>query len=348
MSEPFLGEIRMMAFNFAPNGWSQCGGHILPIAQNQSLYSLLGTTYGGDGETTFGLPDLRGRAPIHFGSRDEEAIALGEKGGAESHTLTTAEMAAHSHGAQARAAAADVGAPPGNAWAAQTTNAYAATPPDGALHSGAITSTGGGQSHTNIQPYLTLNFCIALQGLFPSSEDTSPDADRTLGEIRMFAGNFAPYGYAFCNGQLLPLSQNTALFSLLGTTYGGDGRTTFALPDLRTRAPIHWGTGPGLGTYNRGAAGGAATVTLQSSQLPQHSHTAVAANATGTQTSPVGHTWGQGVGRTPPRLYSSAGPDTGMHADAIGQTGGGQPHNNRQPYQAINFIIALTGTYLSG
>ncbi|MFY1113097.1 MAG: tail fiber protein, partial [Methanosarcinaceae archaeon] len=130
------------------------------------------------------------------------------------------------------------------------------------------TYTGGSQPFDNRQPYLGVNYIIALVGVFPSRS-----SEPFIGEIRMFAGNFAPRGWAFCDGQLLPISQNTALFSILGTTYGGDGRTTFGLPDLRGRVPVHAGSGPGLSTVRLGDTGGAETVTLSQAQMPSHNHT---------------------------------------------------------------------------
>ncbi len=166
MSEPFLAEIRIVGFNFAPRGWAFCDGQILPINQNQSLYSLLGTTYGGDGKTSFALPDLRGRTPIHEG----DGHTLGQKGGAETVALTAAEIAAHTHTVKASSSPGDNTSPTNNVLAAVATDLYrnpeAAT--NTALRSGTVTNAGGGQGHDNMQPYLTLAFCIALQGLFPS------------------------------------------------------------------------------------------------------------------------------------------------------------------------------------
>lgn len=168
MSEPFLAEIRMVGFNFAPRGWAFCDGQILPINQNQSLYSLLGTTYGGDGRTSFALPDLRSRTPVHV----DDGISLGQKGGAETVTLTVAEMASHSHVWNASAAIANRFAPTNlNLIATQSPNGGifadpSATPAQ--MNSDTVTFAGGGQAHDNMQPYLTVNFCIALRGLFPS------------------------------------------------------------------------------------------------------------------------------------------------------------------------------------
>jgi microcystin-dependent protein len=167
MSEPFLAEVRMVGFNFAPRGWALCDGQILPINQNQSLYSLLGTTYGGDGRTSFALPDLRGRAPIHVGASNGNSHQLGSKSGAENETLSAPQMPQHTHAASASNNDATTVAATG-AVLARALNVYASTGALVELRSGTVANTGGGQAHDNMQPVLALNFCIALQGLFPS------------------------------------------------------------------------------------------------------------------------------------------------------------------------------------
>ena len=171
MSEPFLAEVRIMGFNFAPRGWALCDGQILPINQNQSLYSLLGTTYGGDGRTSFALPDLRGRTPIHVGrSNGGESHTLGQKSGEETHTLSAAEMPNHDHTAKASTTNADQNNPDGHILA-QALNFYVPTatnPTQQEISQATVTNVGGSQAHDNMQPYLALNYCIALQGLFPS------------------------------------------------------------------------------------------------------------------------------------------------------------------------------------
>lgn len=166
-----------------------------------------------------------------------------------------------------------------------------------------------------------------------------------VGEIRMFAGNFAPRGWAFCDGQLLAVSQNDALFSLLGTIYGGDGRTTFGLPDLRGRIPIHAGTGPGLSPRRLGAKLGSEKVTLTVNQLPSHTHVIQASNDVANELTPADT-------RTPAQagtadLYQSAAPVVNMSTAAVSTLGGSRSHTNLMPFLCINFIIALFGIYPS-
>lgn len=167
MAEPFLSEIRMMSFNFPPKGWAMCNGQLLPINQNQGLFSLLGTNFGGDGRVNFGLPDLRGRTPIHFGN----GHTLSEKGGEQAHTLSIAEIPRHIHLLQAKTDPVNTNIP-------NTTNYLGQTAPNlvysgqsqnfTAMNAGSLSNIGGSQSHINMQPFLTLNFCVALQGIFPS------------------------------------------------------------------------------------------------------------------------------------------------------------------------------------
>ena len=169
-------------------------------------------------------------------------------------------------------------------------------------------------------------------------------ADPFVAEIRIFPFNFAPKGWAFCNGQLLPLSQNTALFSLLGTTYGGNGKSNFALPDLEGRAPMHPGQGPGLSLHDLGETGGSETVTLLESEIPAHAHTVLANTTPANLAAP-----------SPDRSYARTQPGTSYKAtnqnltnfalEAVAPTGGDQPHNNMQPYLTLNFCIALQGVF---
>ena len=163
MAEPFLSEIRIMSFNFAPKGWAMANGQTMPINQNQALYSLLGTTFGGNGQTTFNLPDFRGNIPIHAGA----GHTLGEKGGSETVTITTQTLPQHVHAFQASNANANVLDPAGAVLAA-VNNAYGAPANLTTLNALSVTNTGGSQAHTNMQPFMALTFCIALQGIFPS------------------------------------------------------------------------------------------------------------------------------------------------------------------------------------
>jgi len=165
-----------------------------------------------------------------------------------------------------------------------------------------------------------------------------------VGEIRMFGGNFAPVGWDFCEGQLLPISEFETLFNLIGTTYGGDGQSTFALPDLRGRFPMHQGSN-GAGSHVIGEIGGVEFVTLNANQLPAHNHVAVCASGGGNVASPAGAYWSTDPqGNT--AAYNEAG-GSAMAAGALGSTGGGQPHDNRQTYLAISFIISLFGVFPS-
>ena len=162
MAQPFLAEIRIFSFGFAPKGWAMCNGQLLPINQNQALFSLLGTTYGGDGRTTFALPNLQGRVPVHVGN----GILLGQSGGESAHTLSTSEMPAHTHLPAGSSTPANLGVPTGNVWA--TGNAAYNPTANTTMNPASIQPVGSSQPHENLSPYLTLNFCIALQGIFPS------------------------------------------------------------------------------------------------------------------------------------------------------------------------------------
>ncbi len=163
MSEPYLGEIKIFSFGFAPKGWAECNGQLLPINQNQALFSILGTTYGGDGQQTFALPNLQERVPIHTGN----GISLGERGGEQAHTLNISELPAHTHAPVGSPNSASTGNPTGNLWASTSSGSYSSTP-NTSMNPASIVAAGSSQPHDNMSPYLVLNFCIALQGIFPS------------------------------------------------------------------------------------------------------------------------------------------------------------------------------------
>ena len=166
MAEPFLSEIRMMSFGFAPKGWALCDGQLLPINQNQALFSLLGTTFGGDGRVNFALPDLRGRLPIHMGG----SHTLGERGGEQAHTLSISEIPTHVHSLRGSTTQASTVSPDVNTVVSASTpqSVYGDAAGLTAMAPNAIGNTGGSQAHLNMQPFLVINFCIALQGIFPS------------------------------------------------------------------------------------------------------------------------------------------------------------------------------------
>ncbi|WP_417746389.1 tail fiber protein [Rosistilla oblonga] len=219
---PYIGEIKLFAGNFAPEGYAFANGQLLAISSNTALFSILGTTYGGDGETTFALPDLRGR--IAVGAGDGPGLSryvLGQSGGAESVTLSNSNLPTHSH----------------------------------TLYDGSATTSIGSRAEVNnLQPYLAINYMVRRVGAF-----------QDIGEIGMFAGNFAPPGWELAEGQLLAISRDSALFTALGTTYGGDGRTTFALPDLRGRVAVSESTSKLMGAR----FGGETNVLLK---VPEHAH----------------------------------------------------------------------------
>ncbi len=165
MADGFLGEIRIMAFGFVPSGWAICDGRLLSINQNQALYSLLGTTYGGNGSTTFGLPDLRGKVPVHFNASHPQGQTAGEK----QHALTVQEMPSHTHTAYGSGSTANLKSASGNLLAASASNPYSSTQ-DVSMHAQAISATGNNQGHENMSPYLAVNYVIALVGIYPSRD----------------------------------------------------------------------------------------------------------------------------------------------------------------------------------
>ena len=162
MSTPYLGEIRIFSISYAPAGWAQCNGQLLPINQNTALFSVLGTTYGGNGTTTFALPNMQGRLPLHFG----KGIVQGQNGGEAAHTLIIPEIPLHTHGVNGSTSNASAGSPAGNLWA-EGNGAYNASAST-AMNPAGLAGTGGNQPHENRSPYLTVNFCIATEGIFPS------------------------------------------------------------------------------------------------------------------------------------------------------------------------------------
>ena len=251
--EPYLGEITWIAHNDVPSGWRVADGSLLPISNNQSLFSILGATYGGNGRSDFALPDLRGRVAVGEGNGPGIANhSLGQRYGTTEETLSVAQTPSHAHGL-----------------------------PD---NLGQTASVGGGNPQSNLQPSLALTHIIALEGTYPSENLAAATGDEErlaaigsgvepyYASVSMFAGNFSPRNYASTDGQILSISQNAALFSLLGTKYGGDGRSTYGLPDLRGRTTVGVGQGAGLTDRDLGDRYGAESSFLGTNNLPSHTH----------------------------------------------------------------------------
>lgn len=353
----YVGQVALYAFNFAPRGWAPCQGQLMPLSQNIPLFEVLGDTYGGNGQTTFALPDLPG---VIVGAGQGPGLSqydVGQTGGDPAVTLLPNELPRHGHSFVAVTDKATSANPTNGElarpWIAaekidNVVSLYSPNPASArtALSPQSIGSTGGGQPHNNMQPYLTLNYCIALTGTMPPRGGSSPPVwSSFMGEIGIFSFGFAPANWVPCAGQLLPIPQNQALYALLGTLYGGDGIRTFALPDLRGRVPT--GLGPNSSVGQRG---GEEHHALSVSEIPAHSH-ALMADATTTKTgnqpssaTVLGQSSGESVPDNTPytaNLYSTSGPNAGLNAAAITDAGGGQPHQNMMPSLALNYCINI-------
>jgi microcystin-dependent protein len=338
----YAGELRMVGFNFAPEGWALCTGQLMAISDGQALFDLIGTTYGGDGQGTFGLPDLQGRIAIGSGQGPGlSQRALGAFGGEEAVMLTVPQMPAHSHAFLASTDTASSDAPEGQVLASELAfELYLEADPSIPLSPGSITLSGASQPHTNLQPYLVVNYIISLGGA-PPSEPAPEGAQPFVAEIRAFPWSFVPQGWAPCKGQLMSIAQNPMLFQLLGTWFGGDGRTTFALPNLVGQAAVGAGQGAGRSSYWIGESGGDQTVTLLGSESPSHGHRLLAAPGSGDLTSPAA--LAQPESGSP--YMADQTPAAMLAAAAVSTAGGSAPHNNMQPYLALNYAVALTGVF---
>ena len=302
----------MFAGNFAPSGWALCDGQQVDISSYPDLYAAIGTTYGG-AKSAFNLPDMRGRVPVHRGS----GFSIGEAGGSELGDVQSGNMPSHDH-----TSAATTGTV---LTASGTSVALVADPRPITTFAaeGFASAAGGDNAHSNMQPFLSLHFIIALSG---SAEAVSHE-DPLIGEVRIFAGRSVPAGWKRCDGQQIDINDNPALFAALGTLYGGDGLQTFAVPDLRERVAVHAGQGDGLTLRRLGEAGGSAEATLKASQLPYHTHQVTTSGTSGTLLVSDASSW---PGWSP----LAAGPD------AVSAEAG---HNNMQPYLVLNYLIATRG-----
>lgn len=340
---PFLSELRIFSSEIVPKGWAACNGQLLPISQFIALYSVIGTTFGGDGRSNFALPNLIARVPLHR----RFDLPMGSTGGEETHTLTIAEIPNHTHQAIAGNFLPDRSTPENNFWTVNPAfNPYGSQLNNPPMASGALQTVGQDHPHDNMAPFLVLNICIALEGIFPTPGDKNNISDPWTSEIRMFTTNLIPYYWNACDGQDLPVASNLELFSLIGTMYGGNGATSFRLPNLQAAAPLMAGQGNGLSPYDFGEKGGAATVTLTENEIPQHTHAAMAKES-GDEGEPENRVWANPGSQLPlPNFYSSdlhTDPKN-MNAAAIGKTGGSGAHNNMMPYGVLTFCITTFGT----
>jgi len=338
MADSFVGEIRMMAFPDQPVGWLHCDGGAL--LGDEALALLIGGTYSGD-DANPRAPDLQARVPIHR----SDLRPVGRAGGEETHVLSPAELPPHTHAAMAAPVPGDDPSPANHHWGVQSAGLAYAAIPDTSLRPDAVGTAGTGAPHDNMPPYLPLNCCVGLAGVFPTTMDQEPISEPFIGEVRLFASSFAPQGWAICDGTLLDRNeQNEVLFLVLGNRFGGDGVTTFALPDLRGRAILEAGAGPGLTPRTVGELGGADSVVLSAPNLPAHTHEVrVRANGGGAS-SPENNLFGASQARALSAGYSSVPATAPMSPAAVGSSGGGQPHENMPPYLPVTFCISLGGT----
>ena len=353
----YLGQISIFGFTFEPRDFAFCQGQLLAIRQNAALFSILGNTYGGDGVSAFALPNLPG-IPIGAGrGPGRSAYQLGASGGEAALTLMPSQLPAHNHSFNAVTDQASSASPEGNQLArasraqGRTENAgifYSSNPGNAntALAPGTIGPDGSGQSHNNMQPYLVLNFCVSLRGILPPHEGGPAPTTPFLGELSICAFGFPPPNWALCDGRLMPIRQHQALYSLLGTVYGGNGSTTFALPDLRGRVPLGF-----AGNNSMGARGGEEAHVLSGAEMPSHGHAlmADAISTTGISNTPsVARVLGQSSGAVLPdrtrftaNLYGTGASNAALGRASVGVAGGGQAHENRMPSLALSFCINI-------
>lgn len=331
----YISDIKLLPYNRVPKNWAACDGRLLIKDQNVLLFTKIGNTYGGDGAHNFRLPDLRERVVIGSGNQYTAFIP----GGENSHTLTTAEIPAHGHPAVASSNGTDAASPEGNFWPADA--GYVSTK-NASMSPQSVGTQGAGQPHDNMSPALALNYCICSYGAYFTDLDEIEDY---FGSIRAFCTPVRDSRkWVRCDGRLMSIGTHSDLYNVLGNRYGGDGDKTFALPNLIGRAAVSHGDAPGLTHYKTGETAGQDRVTLTTEQLPKHSH-AAQAKLTADSQRPENKVWASEAGKRPPvDSYSSKpGSPTVMHGAAIGETGGGQPHNNMMAYQAFNFMICIDG-----
>ena len=350
--DPMIGEIRIFADNFAPMNWAFCDGTLYSISQYSACYTYIGTTYGGDGQTTFAVPDLRNKLAVGMGQGTGLSnYTIGQQGGSNTVTYGVANLPAHTHTVTINASqnTSDKDTPVGNYPGITSGNTYSTTSNANmgisSLSIGNLSNAGGSQSQNNMQPYTGINYIICMEGLYGSTSGES-----FLGEVKLTASSQVPNNWVPCNGQILQINQYQALYSLLGTTYGGNGTTNFALPDLRGRVPISRGTSTTGSFYTLGQIGGTEGETLTIAQMAAHAHMGSAT---------LGVYSGIGNSNTPEGNYPAINPQRGNEfsstatstsALSIGVTdaaGAGVPIDNRQSYNTIQYIICISGIFPS-
>jgi microcystin-dependent protein len=336
MSQSYVGECRMFAGDFAPEGWAFCDGRLLPIADYDTLYKLIGTAYGGDGEVTFALPDLQGRVPMHHGN----GFNLAETGGVESVTLRVSELAAHHHQLFGSSGNGNTNLLQGQVLSANPTQVYNALRPfpNAAMDPRSIALAGGDDPHDNLQPYVVLSWIVSLVG---GNREESIGPEAFLSELRCVSFSSAASGWLMCNGQLLAINEHKTLYSLLGTTYGGDGRVTFGLPNLQGRAPMHMSE-----VHTLGEVGGEYTHTLSVAELPKHVHALQGIAATSGKTTAAGHMLANTSGGL--AIYGPPNSLAPMFPGDVSNNGGNRAHANQSPFLVMTWIIASVGRYPGG
>lgn len=345
MPDAYVGEIRMFAGDYAPVGWVPCDGQELPVQGNERLAELLSASFPGSSPDVFKVPDLRGRVPVGAGgSAEGTKFTVGEMGGEESVKLTAKEMPTHRHRARAQSTGPQLNTALGNVWADRSGAAtYAAPPADRSMDRSTIESTGGTGAHENMMPYLALTFIMSTEGPMPTVSSGRTAVPAMLGEVRLFAVDTVPAGWVQCDGQLLDIADHQALFSLIGTSFGGDGQRTFAVPDMRGRVALQLPAG-----REAGKRGGSERHTLALSELPAHTHivkgSATVSGAAPASAFPSKKVWGPVAGTTAIKPFG-ANPDVFLHRDAITDVGDGASHNNMQPYLTVAFCLNVRGIY---
>ncbi len=345
--DPYMGEIRMMASDRAPVGWVTCDGQTLAKGDHPRLFEKMGTAFGGDGPS-FKLPDLRGRAPMQVG----RAHPLGRAGGSEKVELEATHLPSHGHGVNAttnEASSQNVAGHVPAVLGGTGKDAYGTDEPLRGIRADTVSGTGGDEPHENMQPFVCLNFVMALEGDWPDPGPQPvppPTEDPFVGEVRLWAagGDFYESHFLPCDGRELPIQHNTALYAVLGDRFGPARPGSFRLPLLADRVAIHAGRGPGLTAREVGQTGGAEQVGLTEEQMPAHNHPYRVAAVEGVERAPKGQALAQGVGVS---TYGRGreGYAVDLAEESVMPAGSGKKHDNMQPYVALKYHIAVRGIF---